>query len=181
MIKLIPDEEVKRFEKVQWAPMVDFLFIIIIVFATVAITRTTLHDTDVSLVRLLSEKENVTAPARKSHHVINLSVSSAGKYRLISETSDILLDTAKALRSKLLEQQQQGILPQQHHQVKVLLHIDKKAPWQPIAEVIFAMREAGFAVNPVYQSPNQSTTPPLKGGACSEPGVDQPKSQEGLR
>lgn len=153
MIKLIPDEEMRRFEKVQWAPMVDLLFIIVIVLATLAITRTTLHNTDVSLVRLPSKEQRHLANAHSGAHIVNLSVNASGKYHLLLGTVDILFETPQHLQAKLLEQQKKGILPKSNHRIKVFLHIDKTAPWQPIAEVILSLRGAGFAVNPVYQAP----------------------------
>ena len=152
---MIPDDQLKQFEKVQWAPMVDFLFIVVIVFATIAITRNVVQDSALQLVRALPEKESTTAPHHKSSHLVNLSINHLGKYKWLSENGEIFLDNAKAVGTTIASLKKQGVLPAQPHQVKILLHIDKSAPWQPIADVIFAVCEAGYDIHPVYQSSNK--------------------------
>jgi hypothetical protein len=62
-----------------------------------------------------------------------------------------VLDSPQTIQRELYRQQDLGLLPLEKEHVKVLLHIDKDARWEPIAEAIFAVREAGFQVNPVYE------------------------------
>lgn len=149
---MIPDEQLKQFEKVQWAPMVDFLFIVIIVFATIAITRNVVHDRELRLAKALGKKESALSIEKPSSHVVNLSINHLGKYKWLTESNEICLESAKQLGERLILLRNQKQLPSQARRVKILLHIDKTAPWQPIADAIFAVREAGYDVHPVYQS-----------------------------
>ena len=45
-----------------------------------------------------------------------------------------------------------GALPKNKNNTQVLLHIDKNAPWEPIAKLIFAIRETGFDAMPIFKS-----------------------------
>lgn len=150
-MSLIPEDEFKRFGAINFAPMVDFLFLILAVFATMAITRAALYDSDVDLVRLKVEKEGASSPAFNQNYIVNISVTSDGRYKWITEVNDFLLDSPSAIQKELYRQLDQGLLPKEKESVKVLLHIDKDAHWEPIAQAIFAVREAGFQINPVYE------------------------------
>ena len=152
MVQMIPDDELKQFEKVQWAPMVDFLFIVIIVFATIAITRNVVHDRELRLAKALGKKESTLTMERQTSHIVNLSINHLGKYKWLSESNELFFENAKQLSERLILLKNQKKLPTQANRVKILLHIDKTAPWQPIADVIFAVRDAGYDVHPVYQS-----------------------------
>ncbi|HAZ15178.1 MAG TPA: hypothetical protein DCY54_00805 [Parachlamydiales bacterium] len=149
MMQFIPEEELSCFEKVPWAPMVDFLFIILTVFATITVTRTVLFDQEVRLVNIATGRADSPPASEKTSSFINLSINATGNYKWLCESKEILLDTARAIHGKLLQEEGEGRLKRGH--TKVLLHIDKKAPWQPIAEAIVAVREAGFTIHPVYR------------------------------
>lgn len=155
---LIPEDQLQKFGTVQWAPMVDFLFIVLIVFATIAITRTGLFDRDVQLVNVSAKKSEAAEKLSKHFQFINLSVNARGKYKWISERSEYYLDSAHSVKNHLISEQQAGILPQNPSKTKVLLHIDRRAPWEAIAELIYTLREKGFPVHPVYES--QTATSP---------------------
>ena len=49
---MIPEEEFKEKKGINLAPMVDFLFLILAVFAVMAVTRTSLYDSEVDLVKM---------------------------------------------------------------------------------------------------------------------------------
>lgn len=151
-MKMIPDEELKTFEKVQWAPMVDFLFIVIIVFATIAITRNVVTDRELRLASALKKDQHAEKMPSNTSQIVNLSINHKGEYKWLSESKEIYFESAKQVGERLLALKNQHELPAQAKQVKILLHIDKTAPWQPIADVIFAVRESGYDVHPVYQS-----------------------------
>jgi biopolymer transport protein ExbD len=156
---LIPEDQVKRFETLQWAPMVDFLFIVLIVFATLAITRTGLFDKEVNLVQVSNQKKTPQSSSSGQARLVNVSVNANGRYKWITDKTEYYVDNAAALQQKLISDQLIGLLPRNPKKTKVLLHIDKKAPWEAIAELIYALREKGFPVHPVYQS-NQAPLEP---------------------
>ena len=51
---------------INLAPMVDFLFLVVAVFATMAITRAVLYDTEVSLVKVKQVNEGALSRALTS-------------------------------------------------------------------------------------------------------------------
>ncbi len=59
--------------------------------------------------------------------------------------------TLQAMQEELARQYQIGALSKDKTKTEILLHIDKKAPWEPIAGAIFAIRELGFNARPVYE------------------------------
>jgi len=150
-MSLIPDDELKRPGAMNLAPMVDFLFLILAVFATMAIARAALFDTEVNLVKLKPEKEDATNAAYNQTYIVNISVTEDGHYKWITEVNEFLIENAQGIKQELYKQQQLGLLPHEKEQTKVLLHIDKDARWEPIAQAVFSVREAGFQVNPVYE------------------------------
>lgn len=153
-MSLIPEEEFRRQGSLNLAPMVDFLFLILAVFATMAITRAALFDTEVNLVKLKTEKDDATIPSYNQSYVVNIAITEDGKYKWITEVNEFLLDSPSAIQKELYKAQQAGLLPIEKEQTKVLLHIDENAKWEPIAKAIFSIREAGFQVNPVYEPLN---------------------------
>lgn len=150
-MSLIPDEEMRKTGFVNLAPMVDFLFLIIALFATFAVTRAALFDTEVNLVKIRPEKEGSTAPGFNDRYVVNLGVTSDGHYKWITEVSEYVLDSSSAIAKRLSKMQSEGLLPQEKERTKVLLHIDKDATWDAIAQAIFTVRDAGFEIHPVYE------------------------------
>jgi biopolymer transport protein ExbD len=60
------------------------------------------------------------------------------------------------IQKELLYQYSIGVLPADKSKTQILLHVDKKAPWEKIAKLIFAVREIGFEAHPVYQPDNSS-------------------------
>ncbi|MBS0649239.1 MAG: biopolymer transporter ExbD [Verrucomicrobia bacterium] len=149
-MSLIPDEEFKRSSSINLAPMVDFLFLVIAVFATMAITRAALYDTEVNLVKVTPEKQASPA-ASETPALVNISITEDGKYKWLTEVNEFIMENPASIKKELLKQQQLGLIPSDAHQTKVLLHIDKNARWEPVAQVIFTIREAGFSIHPVYE------------------------------
>lgn len=147
-MSLIPDEELKRTSSFNLAPMVDFLFVIVAVFATMSITRAILYDTEVNLVKLNTDKKSV---ATDQPYVINISITKEGKYKWITEVSEFLMGSTEAIQKELQKQQHLGLIPEEPEQTKILLHVDSSARWESVAQLIFALREQGFPVHPVYE------------------------------
>jgi len=153
-MSLIPEDEFKRSSTINLAPMVDFLFLVIAVFATMAITRAALYDNEVNLVKVAPEKEALSSGAEKPY-LVNVSITEDGKYKWLTEVSEFFMENPASIKKELLKQQQLGLLPEEASQTKVLLHIDKNARWEPIAQAIFTIREAGFHIHPVYEPQEQ--------------------------
>lgn len=147
-MSLIPDEELKKAASLNLAPMVDFLFVIVAVFATLAVTRAVLYDTEVNLVKVSAEKKT---PATNQPYILNIGVTKEGRYKWITEVSEFLMESTASVQKELQKQQQLGLIPKDPEQTKILLHIDRNARWEPVANAIFALREQGFPVHPVYQ------------------------------
>lgn len=131
--------------------MIDFLFLMLALFATLAVSRAALYDAEVELVELKPEKG--AAPLRaKEIQQVNISVTETGSFKWLTEFQEYPMNTVQAIQEELARQYQMGALPEDKTKTEVLLHIDRKAPWEPIAKVIFGIREVGFNARPVYDS-----------------------------
>lgn len=147
---LIPDDELKKMGTIHWAPMVDFLFVVIAVLATFTLTRTYLFDHKVELASTSAPLVPGQSEAVQQKVLVHLSVDRQGQCKWLEESSEREMENSESVRSRLLLLKSEGALPSQREEVKVLLHIDKEAPWAPIADLILAVRETGYAVYPVY-------------------------------
>ncbi len=150
-MELIPHDELKPSNNFNFAPMIDFLFLMLALFATLAVSRAALYDTEVDLVGLKPEKGAASLRAKQIQQ-INLSISSTGSYKWMTEFQEYPMETVQAIQEELARQYQMGALPEDKTKTEVLLHIDKKAPWDPVAKAIFAIREIGFSARPVYDA-----------------------------
>lgn len=148
-MELIPHDELKPNHNFNFAPMIDFLFLMLALFATLAVSRAALYDAEVELVELRPEKGAASLHAKEIQQ-INLSVTAAGTFKWLTEFQEYPMETVQAIQQELNRQHEMGALPQDKTKTEVLLHIDRKAPWEPIAKVIFAIREIGFSARPVY-------------------------------
>jgi len=149
-MNIIPEEEIKSYGSLNLAPMVDFLFLVVAVFATLAVTRAALYDSEIKLVKIHPASEESSAIGQNDNYIVNLSVNEKGEYKWITEFNEYLIPTIGGIQQELQKQQTLGLIPKDPSQTKVLLHIDKSAQWEPIAQVIFAVRNAGFDIHPVY-------------------------------
>ena len=148
---LIPDEELKPKTSFNFAPMIDFLFLMLALFATLAVTRATLFDTKLSLAQLKPEMGAERVHSKEDLHQINLSINDQGQYKWITEIHSYAMDGIASVQQEIARQYSIGVLPSDKTKTQVLLHIDQKAPWDPIAQLIFGVREIGFEVLPLYE------------------------------
>lgn len=152
---MIPDDEMKTQRTFNLAPMVDFLFLIIAVFAVLTVTRTVLYDSEVNLVKGSAETIPQISDADPiSGSTIMLSINEDGQYKWITEFNEFLIEDVNTIIEEINKQQQLGLLPLEKEKIKVLLHIDKSAKWQSIAQVIFIVKDAGYIISPVYEPEN---------------------------
>lgn len=146
---LIPDEELKTKSFFNLTPIVDFLFLVIALFATLAVTRTALFDSEISLAKV---NDSLEAPTNKGdYHVINLCVGKTGQYKWVTEFNEYTMDGIPSILQELAKQQEQGILPLDKAKTKVLLHIDKQTEWDPVAQLAYSLKKTGYLAHPVYE------------------------------
>lgn len=150
-MSFVPEDELKGRSNLNLAPMIDFLFLMLMFFACLAITRVTTKDTDIDLVEIKAETQNAIADADTDFKIIQISITADGQYKWVTEVRDHVMDNADAIGVELLNQYSKGLLPADRLKTQVLLKIDQKATWDPILKAIFAIRDAGFEVRPVYQ------------------------------
>lgn len=146
----IPLDELKERGGVPLAPMIDFLFLMLAVFASLAVSRIVMRDTDIELVQ---SKKEAPSSLELSHDfkIINISVSESGEYKWVTDIRDHMMQTPEAITDELVKQYQKGLLPEDKLKTQVLVKIDKDARWEPILELLLAIREVGFEVRPVYE------------------------------
>jgi len=147
---MIPEDELSKPMYFNFAPMVDFLFLIVAVFAIALAMKTSLFDGDISLVKTKAK----AGYSQDDKAIVNVSVSPQGSYQWITDYNQYPLENPEALSSELLKQKQAGILPDQNDQITVLVHIDKTAPWEPIAKLLIEMRKEGYPIHPVFEAEN---------------------------
>jgi len=150
-MSFIPEEEIKSKVALNLAPMIDFLFLMLMFFATLAVSRSTTKDTDIELVEVRPETKATLQAGISDYTVIHLSVNSDGKYKWVTELRDHPMESPEAINQELTKQYENGLLPEDKAMTHVMLKIDKNAKWDPILKVIFAVREAGFEIHPVYE------------------------------
>lgn len=151
---LIPHDEIKPISGINYAPMIDFLFLMLALFATLAISKASLYDTEIHLAEVKSPSQSDTMQTKKEIQQINISIMANGQFKWLTEFQEYPMTRIEEIQEELARQYQIGALAQDKSQTEILLHIDKQAPWDPIAKTIFAIRELGFSVHPVYTSEN---------------------------
>lgn len=146
-MSFIPDDEFKGKATLNFAPMIDFLFLMVAFFACMAVTRDSTKDMEIDLVQLTD------TPSVEAHDYkwITIQVNEEGSYKWVTDIRDYPLENASAIALELQKQHQRGLLPENKEETQVLLKIDKNARWDPIARALFAIKEAGFEVRPVYE------------------------------
>jgi len=150
-MSLIPDDELKKPGTFNLAPMVDFLFLVVAVFAILAVTRTVLYDSDLELARTQQPINSEKTSSNEEFYYVDLGVTRDGKYKWLTESQDFIIGDPTLIKTELRKQQLNGLLPRDNQRTKVLLHIDKEAEWEAVASLILAVREAGFTIHPLYE------------------------------
>lgn len=157
-MSFIPEEELKSKTTLNLAPMIDFLFLMLMFFATLAVSRNTTRDTDIDLVEVKPEAAPAAIARGSDYHVIHLSINEEGQYKWLTEWRDHPMDSPEAIREELANQYEKGLLPEDKSLTQVMLRIDKNAKWDPILKAVFAVRDAGYEIHPVY-APEETPSP----------------------
>ena len=146
----VPYDEIKDQGGVTMAPMIDFLFLMMAVFASLAVSRIVMRDTDIELVQSQIEGTS-TLSAAHDYKLINVTVTENGNYKWVTEIRDHSMESAELIAQELQSQYDKGLLPKDKLRTQVLLKIDRQAQWEPILKVMLAIRDTGFEVRPVYE------------------------------
>ncbi len=155
---LIPHDEIHRTQHVSFAPMIDFLFLMLSLFATLAISKATLFDSEITLAQLKKEQGKSPIKTQSQMQQIHLSIGPTGAYKWLSKFQDYPMENVQAIQEELSRQFEHGILAQDKRKTEILLHIDKTAPWEAVANAIFGVRELGFQAYPVYEELDRKTS-----------------------
>lgn len=149
-MSFIPEDELKTHTGLTLAPMIDFLFLMLAVFASLAVTRIMTRDLDVDLVK---SKTEVPSPLNnhRDFKLIHITILEDGQYKWVTEIRDYPLRSPQEIAEELLRQYQKGLLPEDKLKTQVMLKIDKNTRWEPILQAMLAIREAGFEVRPIYE------------------------------
>jgi len=147
---LIPEEELKTKGFFNLTPIVDFLFLVIALFATLAITRTALFDSEIALAKV-TESATRSPALQGDIHIVNLSIGKSCLYKWITEFNEYTMDGIPSVLQELAKQQDLGLLPSDKAQTKILLHIDKQAEWDPVAQLVYSLKTTGYLAHPVYE------------------------------
>jgi biopolymer transport protein ExbD len=154
----IPEEDLSASKGINLAPMIDFLFLMLVFFASLAVSRVTTRDTAIDLVKAQPESE-VSIQDDTHYKIINLCVTSDNEYKWSTDMHDYDMITEMDVYNELSRQYEKGILPSDPAHTKVLVRIDKQAAWEPILKLIFAVRDAGFEIYPVYEPDAEEQDP----------------------
>ncbi|MCP5470221.1 MAG: biopolymer transporter ExbD [Chlamydiales bacterium] len=146
----VPYDEIKEAGGITMAPMIDFLFLMMAIFASLAVSRIVMRDTDIELVQ--SHVEDTTSLAMSPEYkMINITVDQNGRYKWVTDIRDHSMETADEIAAELESQYAKGLLPEDKLKTQVLLKIDREAKWEPILKVLLSVRESGFEIRPVYE------------------------------
>jgi biopolymer transport protein ExbD len=151
-MSFIPEEELQnKGSGFHMAPMIDFLFLMLMFFASLAVSRVTTKDTEIALVKVKPETISSPTGEDNDYKIIHISINAKGEYKWVTEIRDYAMETAQDIAKELEQQYHKGLLPEDKLKTQVMLKIDKHATWDPILKAIFAIRDAGFEVRPVYE------------------------------
>lgn len=149
-MSFIPEDELKAKASINFAPMIDFLFLMLLFFASIAVTRIATRDTKIDLVQIQPEKNSSSDQGESAYKVVHINVAADGSYTWVTDMRDHPMEDAIAVAKELQRQQAKGLLPEERSKTHVLLKIDKAAPWEPVMQLLFAVRDVGFDAHPVY-------------------------------
>jgi biopolymer transport protein ExbD len=158
----LPEHEIKSKGGISLAPMIDFLFLMLVFFASLAISRITTKDTEIDLVKVNYETASPTVINSSNEYpndlkIINITISKESEYQWVTDIRDYKINSANEVKEELIKQYKRGLLPEDMSKTQVMLKIDKNAKWEPILKLIFAVRDAGFEVHPLYEPEDEDT------------------------
>lgn len=156
-MSFLPDDQINPKTSLNLTPMIDFVFLMLAFFACLTITQATVKDKGISLVKVGPTSSEMKSPEADIERIISICVTKDGSYKWLTEYNEFVLASAQQIGDELARQVALGTLPKEAGRTQVLLQIDKNARWSAVSAAIFAIRDQGFEVHPVYQ-PDFATT-----------------------
>lgn len=147
----IPEDQINPKASLNLTPMIDFVFLMLAFFACLTITQATVKDKGINLVKVGPTSGSAQIEETSIERIISICVTGEGKYKWLTEYHEFVLASADQIGSELARQVALGTLPKESSKTQVLLQIDKNARWSAVSSAIFAIRDQGFEVHPVYQ------------------------------
>lgn len=155
-MSFISEHQIKNTNGVNLAPMIDFLFLMLMFFACLALSKSHLNLTNIELAEAKSNTESSLEDSNVENKIININITKNGEYFWSTEIKDYLMSSPEDIAKELNLQYENGILPENRLKTQVLVKIDKQATWDPILKLIFAVRNSGFEIYPIYLPENDS-------------------------
>ena len=88
--------------------MIDFLFLMLALFATLAVSRAALYDSEVELTQLKPEK-GAASLRTKEVHQIHLSIASDGSFKWLTEFQQYPMETVLDIQEELAREYKTGL------------------------------------------------------------------------
>ncbi len=147
----LPEEEIQGKGGINLAPMIDFLFLMLAFFASLAVSRVATKEMDIDLVKIEEKNGATVQRGETDRKVIHVSISPSGQYLWSTDLHDYEMSSTEEITKELESQYQRGLLPHSRDKTSLLLKIDRSAPWEPIARLVYEVRTKGFDIRPIYQ------------------------------
>jgi biopolymer transport protein ExbD len=157
-MSFLPKEELNTTKGFHLAPMIDFLFLMMVFFVVMAISRTTTRDTDLQLTQIAAEEQTSLQNRTESPTIVTISITATGQYKWLSEQVSRTMTSSAELVQELVSQHSRGGLPVDKGLTKIVLKIDRNTRWEPIVQAIVAIKQEGFKATPVYTQRGLSAT-----------------------
>lgn len=136
----------KQERPLNLAPCIDFLFILLVIFATAAISREVIRSHQVELAQVEGSSSSKQSP---NHQALIISINSAGNYIWNGQLKDYPMPTIQAVVRELKVRKKSSALKNQLP--PVYLRIDAIAPWEKIATLLTAIEQEGFEAYPLLE------------------------------
>ena len=117
---LIPHDELKPTSGINYAPMIDFLFLMLALFATLAISKASLYDAEIHLAEIKSPSPTDTMQNKKEIQQINISILANGQFKWLTEFQEYPMIRVEEIQEELARQYQIGALAQDKSQTEIL-------------------------------------------------------------
>lgn len=133
---MIADEYLDEKQSMSFAPLVDFLFLIIAVLSCALISENILESTNINLTS--TEKSSATTQITSDNFSLDIGIDKMGNYFLYIDNALTPLNISE------LDQYLNA-------SKKASLYIDKDAKWDHLAPLILQLKEKGVEVSPIFQ------------------------------
>lgn len=150
-MSFLPEDDLKAKISLNLAPMIDFLFLMLIFFASLAVSRIMTLDTEIQLAKVKGEDRKISERVTSPQKAISLSISQEGKYNWITPSQTFEIATAEEIAQQLQLQHRQGQIAQDKSKTEIFVRIDRNAKWQTIISLLTAVRQSGFSIYALYE------------------------------